>query len=209
MKALRAQMNPHFLYNSLNSIRLFVLQNDSDNADRYLVKFAQLMRLILENSRQEWVTLASELEQLTLYLELEQLRFDHKFDFTINIDPAIAIENVSIPPMIIQPYIENSILHGIAHKKERGHIWVTIKWDNEGLECAVEDNGVGRQKAGELKSKTVSSHKSMGLKVTQERLQLINERDGKTTKITVIDRVDAQHKPTGTCVVVQLPIRPV
>ena len=208
MKALRSQMNPHFLYNSLNAIRLFILQNDSDNADRYLVKFSRLMRLILENSRQEWVTLASELGQLNLYLELEQLRFNNTFDFSIVIDPAIDREGVSIPPMIIQPYVENSVLHGMAHKQGRGLIWVRITPVCDGLECRVEDDGVGRQRAAELKSKTIGSHKSMGLQVTQERLNLINQRAGKETRIAVIDTVDATNQPTGTTVIIQLPMLP-
>ncbi|MFD2574253.1 two-component regulator propeller domain-containing protein [Spirosoma soli] len=206
MKALRSQMNPHFLYNSLNAIRLFVLQNDSDNADKYLVKFARLMRLILENSRLEWVTLASELEQLALYLELEQLRFGNKFDFKVDADPALDRENTSIPPMIIQPYIENSILHGIAHKKNRGTIQVCIKPVDDRLECTVEDDGVGRLKASELKSKTVSSHKSVGLKVTEERLQLISQRSGKETRVTIVDKVGDDQQPLGTKVIIQLPL---
>ena len=206
MKALRAQMNPHFLYNSLNAIRLFVLKNDSDNADKYLVKFSRLMRLILENSRQEWVTLADELEQLTLYLELEQLRFDNKFDFVVEADPNIHKKKVSIPPMIIQPYIENSILHGIAHRKTPGHIRVLIKPLNNGLQCTIDDDGVGRQKAGELKSQTVSSHKSMGLRVTQERLQLISQQSGQSGGVQVIDKTDESNQPTGTTVVIQLPV---
>ncbi|GAB3506305.1 hypothetical protein GCM10027341_39140 [Spirosoma knui] len=209
MKALRSQMNPHFLYNSLNAIRLFVLQNDSDNADKYLVKFSRLMRLILDNSRQEWVTLASELEQLQLYLELEQLRFGNKFDFSVDAAPTLDKEQTSIPPMIIQPYIENSILHGMAHKKTRGHIQVCIKPMNDGLECIVDDDGVGRKRAGELKSKMVSSHRSVGLKVTEERLQLISQRSGKETRVTVLDKMDAADEPTGTKVIVLLPVMPV
>ncbi|WP_338874852.1 two-component regulator propeller domain-containing protein [Spirosoma sp. SC4-14] len=205
MKALRSQMNPHFLYNSLNAIRLFILQNDSDNADKYLVKFARLMRLILDNSRQEWVTLSSELEQLQLYLELEQLRFNHKFDFTLGIDPALSPEKLSIPPMIIQPYIENAILHGMAHKKTGGTITVAIYPKNDHLECIIDDDGVGRQKAQELKSRTVSSHKSVGLKVTEERLQLITQRTGKESGVVVIDKTTDQQEPAGTRVIVQLP----
>ncbi|GAB3963177.1 hypothetical protein GCM10028805_65760 [Spirosoma harenae] len=205
MKALRSQMNPHFLYNSLNAIRLFVLQNDSDNADKYLVKFSRLMRLILDNSRQEWVTLASELEQLQLYLELEQLRFDQKFNFLIETSPDLKSDTLLIPPMIIQPYIENAILHGIAHKKEQGMIWVRIKPTDDYLECIVEDDGIGRQKAAELKSKTPTSHKSVGLKVTAERLQLIGQRNGKQTRVVVIDKEDDDHQALGTQIIIELP----
>ncbi|GAB4018582.1 hypothetical protein GCM10028808_53620 [Spirosoma migulaei] len=205
LKALRSQMNPHFLYNSLNAIRLFVLQSDSDNADKFLVKFARLMRLILENSRQEWVTLTSELEQLQLYLELEQLRFDNKFDFSIEADLSLSKEAVSIPPMIIQPYVENSILHGIAHKKGTGSITVSILPKGEGLECSIEDDGVGRRKAGELKNQTISLHKSVGLKVTQERLELISQQIGQSSQVVILDKVDDENQPTGTKVVIQLP----
>jgi hypothetical protein len=206
MKALRSQMNPHFLYNSLNAIRLFVLQNDSDNAEKYLVKFARLMRLILDNSRQEWVTLASELEQLYLYIELEQLRFNNGFDFSIETDNSLRREDIAIPPMIIQPYIENAILHGIAHKKEKGHILISLKPVNSHLECVVEDDGIGRDQAALLKSKRITAHNSVGLKVTEERLQLISERTGKDASVSVIDKFNNAKMPMGTKVIVRLPL---
>ncbi|MVM37993.1 hypothetical protein GO730_10970 [Spirosoma sp. HMF3257] len=204
MKALRSQMNPHFLYNSLNAIRLFILQNDSDNADKYLVKFARLMRLILDNSRQEWVSLTSELEQLTLYLELEQLRFDYQFDFSVTADPSLSVEKVAIPPMIIQPYIENAILHGIAHKKDKGCIRLTIEPQSDHLDCTVDDDGVGREKAQSFK-KQLSTHQSVGLRVTEDRLQLIGQRSGQAAGVTIIDKYDDQQQATGTKVVIQLP----
>lgn len=206
MKALRSQMNPHFFYNSLNAIRLFVLQNDSDNAEKYLVKFARLMRLILDNSRQEWVSLASELDQLHLYIELEQLRFNNGFDFKIDTDPSLRKEDIAIPPMIIQPYIENAILHGIAHKKERGHIFITLKPVNNYLECVVEDDGIGRERAAALRSKRIASHKSVGLRVTEERLQLISQRTGKEASVAVVDKFDEAKNSLGTKVVVRLPL---
>lgn len=204
MKALRSQMNPHFLYNSLNAIRLFILQNDSDNADKYLVKFARLMRLILDNSRQEWVTLASELEQLTLYLELEQLRFDDLFDFSITTDPALSPAQTAIPPMIIQPYIENAILHGLAHKKTKGHIRITIEPESTHLVCIVDDDGVGRQRAQSLKKQS-PGHRSVGLRVTEDRLQLIGQRSGQAAGVIILDKHDDQEQATGTRVVIQLP----
>ncbi len=204
MKALRSQMNPHFLYNSLNAIRLFILQNDSDNADKYLVKFARLMRLILDNSRLEWVTLDSELEQLTLYLELEQLRFDDLFDFSVSADPSLSLDKTAISPMIIQPYIENAILHGMAHKKTKGYIRVTIEPKPTHLECTVDDNGVGRQQAQVLK-KQASGHKSVGLRVTEDRLQLIGQRSGQAAGVQIVDKYDENQQPVGTRVIIQLP----
>ncbi len=206
MKALRAQMNPHFLYNSLNAIRLFILQHDSDNAEKYLVKFARLMRLILDNSRQEWVSLASELEQLQLYLELEKLRFDDKFEFHIRTDHAAPPEALTIPPMVIQPFIENAILHGIAHKPGKGCITILFRKTTCCLECTVEDDGVGRQKAGELKSRSVMPHKSVGLQVTGERLRLISEGRGKKAGVAIIDKFDEEGRPAGTRVVIELPL---
>lgn len=208
MKALRAQMNPHFLYNSLNSIRLFVLQNDSDNADKYLVKFARLMRLILDNSRQEWITLASELEQLTLYLELEQLRFGDKFDFTVETDPALSFEKTTLPPMILQPYLENAILHGFAHKRSRGHLLLSVRLDGNSLLCEIDDDGVGRQRAAELRreSPTARAHRSVGLQVTQERLELLSRRTHQPARVDVLDKVLPNGGAAGTRVVVRLPL---
>ncbi|GAB3998380.1 hypothetical protein GCM10028807_45910 [Spirosoma daeguense] len=204
MKALRSQMNPHFLYNSLNAIRLFILQNDSDNADKYLVKFARLMRLILDNSRLEWVTLDNELEQLTLYMELEQLRFDNLFDFSITTDSSLSLEKTAIPPMIIQPYIENAILHGMAHKQSKGCIQVCIVSKPTHLECIIDDDGIGRMQAQTFK-KPDSKHRSVGLRVTEDRLQLIGQRSGRTAGVQILDKYNDQQQATGTRVVIQLP----
>ncbi|MBD2702881.1 histidine kinase [Spirosoma sp. BT702] len=204
MKALRSQMNPHFLYNSLNAIRLFILQNDGDNADKYLVKFARLMRLILDNSRMEWVTLDSELEQLILYMELEQLRFDDLFDFSINSDPTLSLDKTAIPPMIIQPYIENAILHGMAHKQTKGCIKICIVPKQTHLEFIIDDDGVGRERAQSFK-KTGSKHNSVGLRVTEDRLQLIGQRSGQTAGVQIIDKYDDQQQATGTRVIIQMP----
>jgi LytS/YehU family sensor histidine kinase len=206
MKALRSQMNPHFLYNSLNAIRLFILQSDNENAEKYLVKFASLMRLILDNSREEWVSLRSELNQLQLYIELEQLRFNNGFDFTIETDASLPKDDISIPSMIIQPYIENAILHGIAHKKDKGHISISLKPVNNHLECTVEDDGVGRERAAVLKQNNISSHNSIGLKVTEERLQLISERTGKEAGVKLIDKLNDIGIPSGTIVIIRLPL---
>jgi LytS/YehU family sensor histidine kinase len=164
------------------------------------------MRLILDNSRQEWVSLASELDQLQLYIELEQLRFNDGFDFKIETDSSLRKEDIAIPPMIIQPYIENAILHGIAHKKEKGHILISLKPVNKHLECLVEDDGIGRERAAVLKSKRISAHNSVGLKVTEERLQLISERTGKEASVAVIDKFDESKMPAGTKVIVRLPL---
>lgn len=159
------------------------------------------MGKIFDNSRQEWVSLASELDQLQLYMELEQLGFNNAFDFKIDRHVSLRTEDIAIPPMIIQPYIENAILHGIAHKKEEGLIMVSLQPVNNHLECIVDDNGAGRERAAAVKSTKIASHNSVGLKVTEERLQLISERTGKEASVDVIDKFDDAQDPTGTKVV--------
>mgnify|MGYP002781202908 FL=1 len=184
------------------------MQNDSDNADKYLVKFARLMRLILDNSRQEWIHLTSELEQLTLYLELEQLRFNDKFDFTVETDPALSPAHVTLPPMILQPYLENAILHGFAHKRSRGHLTLRVRLHENSLLCEIDDDGVGRQRAAELKreSPTARAHRSVGLQVTQERLDLLSRRTNQPARVDVLDKVLPNGEAAGTRVVVRLPL---
>src|SRR6185295_6580718 len=139
MKALRAQMNPHFIFNSLHSINKYVMENDRENASAYLSKFSNLMRLILENSREHEVALAEDLHALELYIQLESLRFKNKFKYLIETDPAIDKENTLIPPLLLQPFVENAIIHGIQNK-ESGLIRISVKKENNMIKCAVEDN---------------------------------------------------------------------
>ena len=126
MQALRAQMNPHFIFNSLNSINRFILQNNKAQASEYLTKFSRLIRLILQNSQAALIPLESELESLQLYLELESLRFDHHFAFNIKVDHDLDISSIKVPPLIIQPYAENAIWHGLMHKEEKGHLEIEL-----------------------------------------------------------------------------------
>ncbi|WP_246073795.1 sensor histidine kinase [Dinghuibacter silviterrae] len=176
MNTLRAQMNPHFLFNSLNSINTFILKNDQENASDYLTKFSRLVRLILDNSRTEWVTLDNELRALELYIELETLRFDKPFAYAIHVDPAVDRTHVVVPPLIIQPYVENAIWHGLLHRKRAGGRIVIDVWRNgEALMIKIADNGVGRAAAARLESKRDSPYKSHGMKITAERLAVVNE----------------------------------
>lgn len=146
LKALRAQMNPHFMFNAINSIQNFVLKNDSKSAQKYLTKFARLIRSVLENSKYELVWLNKEVEALELYVELEALRSSFSFDYEIVLEDSLSAENLFIPPMIIQPYIENAILHGITPLSDRKGL-LTIKFSKEGsvLKCIIDDNGIGRK----------------------------------------------------------------
>lgn len=204
MHALRAQMNPHFLFNSLNSINRFIIQNNSDQASAYLTKFSRLMRLILQNSQNELVPLENELEALKLYLELEAVRFDHHFTYTIKVDESVDTVALKVPPLIIQPYAENAIWHGLMHKEEKGHLLIELIEEGDYLICRIVDDGIGRQKAAELKSKSISSHKSMGMKITADRITSMKQKKSNQNNIQITDLVDAEGNPAGTAVEIKI-----
>ena len=204
MQALRAQMNPHFIFNSLNSINTFILKNEPDAASNYLTKFSRLIRLILQNSNSAVVTLQNELEALHLYLDMESLRFRNKFTFHIRVGSEVEPEDIEIPPLIIQPYVENAIWHGLLHKEAVGHLSIDLRVENDKLVCVIDDDGVGRRRAGELKSKSASKSKSMGMQITAHRIELMNELYGKQTTVDIIDLVDSFGEACGTRVVLTM-----
>jgi anti-sigma regulatory factor (Ser/Thr protein kinase) len=188
MKALRAQMNPHFIFNSLNSISDYIAKNNTKAADEYLVKFAKLMRLILENSEQKMVSLAEDLDALELYMQLEALRLKNKFTYSIQVDDALDKDATLVPPLILQPFVENSIWHGIAGKDGEGHIAITIKKEGGMINCIVEDNGVGRQGKNDVSNlKDNSGKRSLGMKITKERIDIINKTKKTNAVVTVTD----------------------
>ncbi|MBA2562446.1 MAG: histidine kinase, partial [Chitinophagaceae bacterium] len=207
MQALRAQMNPHFIFNSLNSINGFILKKDTRQASDYLTKFSKLVRLILQNSQAALIPLESELESLQLYLELEAVRFDHHFEYKINVDEDIDDAILKIPPLIIQPYAENAIWHGLMHKEEKGYLEIEIyqQADNV-LCCKITDNGVGRKKASELKSKSASTHKSMGMRITADRIAILQQKKQLDTTIKITDLVLPDGSAGGTEVLLKIPV---
>ncbi|HEY6901622.1 MAG TPA: histidine kinase, partial [Puia sp.] len=203
MNTLRAQMNPHFIFNSLNSINTFILKNDSENATEYLIKFSQLVRLILDNSRTEWVLLENELKALALYIELESLRLDNTFTHSITTDPEVLKQPVIIPPLIIQPYVENAIWHGLLNRrKPGGRMTVDIKKEDEKLIIQIGDNGIGREEAGRLRKKR--QHKSHGMNITAERLSVVNEVYHVHADVSVIDLKDEAGNGIGTLVLLTI-----
>lgn len=205
MQALRAQMNPHFLFNCLNSINSFIIKNKQEQASEYLAKFSKLIRCVLNNSKSSKVTLANELEALELYIEMEALRFSNKFEYKIKVDSEVEKDYIEIPPLIIQPYVENSIWHGLMHKKEGiGILLIEIKKENDILICTVEDNGIGRDAALKLKSKSAIKRKSFGMNITEERLKYINHKYKAHTNIEVIDLKDTLQKGIGTRVKIKI-----
>ena len=205
MSALRAQMNPHFIFNCLNSIKLYTTDNESAKASAYLTKFSRLIRLVLENSRSEKVTLKNELDALELYLELEAMRFKDKLQFTIEVNPALDTDLIEIPPMLLQPYVENAIWHGLMHKKEGGQVRIQVTLlHTDRMQITVTDNGIGRTKAAALKSKSATANKSFGMNVTNERISIINQLYHTNTKVLVNDLVDETGNSAGTEVVLEI-----
>lgn len=203
MKALRSQMNPHFIFNSLNSIKYYILQNNSEIASKYLNQFSKLIRQILNNSQQDFISLADEVESLKLYLEMEVLRFGGKVKYEFIISENIDSEIITIPTMIIQPFIENAIWHGLMHKEKGGNVRILIHGIEENqLKIVVEDDGIGRQKAAELKSKSATKSKSLGLKITAERVRLLNQNYDLKMKIEIEDLIDNQAIARGTRVII-------
>lgn len=207
MTALRAQMNPHFIFNCLNSIKLYTLQNDADKASDYLTKFSRLIRLVLENSRSECVTLQNELDMLQLYADMEIMRFKQKLVFHLDIEPGTDVHYIEIPPLLLQPYVENAIWHGLMHKPEGGTVTVAVSQPQpNGLHIEITDDGVGRQRAGELKSKSAGSHKSFGMQVTADRIRMINQLYNIQTQTQIVDLIDPFGEACGTQVLLDIPI---
>ncbi|MCK9290140.1 MAG: two-component regulator propeller domain-containing protein [Bacteroidales bacterium] len=203
-KALQLQMNPHFLFNSLNSIQSFIVKNDIDNAIHYLSKFSKLMRQTLSNSRESFVSLHNELLAIELYLELEKLRFSDNFSYAIRLDPAIDSSFLEIPPMILQPYVENAVIHGLMHKKGNGQLLIDISQTGEDLLVMVEDNGIGRARASEIKKASGIERESKGMLITSERLEVLNQYTNETYAVQVIDLMDDYGHAKGTRVEIQI-----
>lgn len=206
MQALRAQMNPHFLFNSLNSIKYFAISKSKDETAAYLSKFSMLVRAILNNSKSRTISLKDELDALQLYIEIEHLRLDGKFDYQIDIDSGIHIKQAQIPPMILQPYVENAIWHGLMHKDGRGKLLVQVKDMGHQIQCIIEDNGIGRLKASEFRGKQSDHKKSVGMQITSDRIALINRIYHIDTQVHVIDLKDEKGMATGTRVVINVPL---
>ncbi len=207
MQALRAQMNPHFIFNCLNSINRYIVKSDQVTASLYLTRFARLIRLILDNSNSRSITLASELEALRLYVEMEGIRFEKKFNFDIHLAEGVYPESIYVPPLIIQPYVENAIWHGLLHKDSEGCLIVSIgRNENTMLQCIIEDNGIGREHAGMLKSKTKTPGKSLGMQLTESRLVLLSRQIGLNASVKILDLKNDQGEPLGTKVIMNIPI---
>lgn len=196
LKALKAQMNPHFTFNVMGSIQHYILKNDIFSAQRYLIKFSKLIRTILDHSECTTITLAQEAEVLRMYMELEALRFEDSFEYSIAINDNIEPQQVRLAPMLVQPYVENAIRHGLMKKKGKGRIEVHFSMERNYLLCTIEDNGIGREKAAAIRSET--GHRSMGIHITGERLKLLNKMMNNDMDVRITDLKDERGDATGT-----------
>lgn len=201
LKSLRGQMNPHFIFNALNSVNQFISQQDERTANRFLSEFALLMRLVLEHSQEDFIPLQKEQEILSLYLKLEHYRFRSKFDYEIRVDDNVNPEAIQIPPMLIQPYIENAVWHGLRYKDEKGKLLLHFYRQNGNLVAEITDDGVGRQRSAELKTENQKKHNSTGLRNIEERLAIINKVYQLDYRVQIEDR-----KNNGTRVSIYLPV---
>lgn len=203
LKSLRAQMNPHFIFNALNSVNQFVALNDERAANKFLADFSKLMRMVLDNSQKEFITLREEQDMIALYLKLEHYRFRDQFEYEFVVDPELDLDDIEIPPMLVQPHIENAIWHGLRYKKEKGHLRVNVYQNGAGVKISIEDDGIGRAESARLKTANQKKKNSVGLKNTQERIAIINEVYRTHYSLAVSDLKD---NGTGTRVEILTPI---
>ncbi|MFB0903176.1 MAG: histidine kinase [Nonlabens sp.] len=175
LKSLRSQMNPHFIFNALNSVNNYIAQNDERAANKYLADFSKLMRSVLENSELDFIPLEKEIDLLGLYLKLEHERFKDKFDFTLEIDPSLKNAKMQVPPMLLQPIIENAVWHGLRYKREKGFLHVAFAKAEQGILVTITDNGIGREKSKEIKTEHQKKRDSKGLGNIKNRVALLNE----------------------------------
>ena len=203
LKSLRSQMNPHFIFNALNSVNSFIASSDERSANQYLTEFSQLMRAVLENSEQDFIPLEKEIELLQLYTKLEHFRFKDKFDYKITVDETIKISDFQIPPMLLQPYIENAVWHGLRYKAEKGHLWIDInkKSENE-ITITIADDGIGRERSKELKTDNQKKQNSKGMGNIKKRVTILNEMYKDKVDVYIDDYQAIDDK--GTKVVVTL-----
>ncbi len=206
MKVLRTQMNPHFIFNSLNGINKFILESERSKASEYLGKFSKLMRMILQNSQVPLISMETELQSLRLYLELEALRFNYYFDYKISVPSDLEISSLKVPPLLIQPYAENAIWHGLMPKPEKGKLDIEITGENDHVYIKICDDGIGRANSTKMRRTSDGIHKSMGLQITAERIALFDRHRREGSFVTILDLVDSNGEPAGTEVTIKIPI---
>jgi ligand-binding sensor domain-containing protein len=206
LKALQAQMNPHFLFNCLNTIKFFITTNNHAAANKYLTKFSKLLRMFLDHSTSESITLEEEINMLRLYIELEQMRFDEGFNFHLQVDDKIDFKNTEIPATLLQPFVENAINHGLVNLTRQGNLTLIFEQKNGCIVGIIDDDGIGRAEAARLKNQSTSQHISRGTQLIDDRIKTLNSIREQHIDIQIIDKEDEQHNAAGTRVIVTIPI---
>ncbi|MCU0374307.1 MAG: histidine kinase [Chitinophagaceae bacterium] len=205
MASIKSQMNPHFFFNALNTIQSFIYTNEKNLAVSYLNQFSELTRMILDMSNQDLISLSDEIKSLTLYLDLETQRFEEKLKYEILIDPELQPDFFLLPPMLVQPYVENAIKHGLLHSKLPWHLSIAFRKTLNGLEVAVEDNGIGRKKSGQLNANRQKHHQSFAMKANEKRLEILNKGLNNDISVEIIDKENEWGAASGTKVVLKVP----
>jgi hypothetical protein len=206
LSSIKAQMNPHFIFNALNTIQSYVYMNDKKNASSYISKFSDLTRNILDMSNKDTITVQEEVNALELYLSLEKMRFQDSFNYKITIQPNLAWENIVLPPMLLQPYVENSVKHGLLHKKTNRVLQINFDIENKLLKISIDDNGIGRKKSAELKELNKKHHESFAMNANKKRMDILLQQH-KELNLEIIDKVDSNDLAVGTLVIIKLPIK--
>ena len=206
MNTLRLQMNPHFIFNSLNSIRYYILKEDSEKASDYITAFSKLLRMILQHSREKTIKLQEDLNALGLYIEFERTRFENKFDYSIDIGEDVDVTNITVQPLLIQPFVENSIWHGLLHKDGTGHLAVKVFMEKRYLCVMVEDDGIGRDKSRGYNSSKSSTYKSMGMQITKDRLRMMAKLQNTDAGYEIVDLVNPDGSAAGTRVILKIKV---
>jgi sensor histidine kinase YesM len=206
LMALRAQMNPHFVFNCLNSIQECIVTQKYGEASNYLNKFSKLFRMVLNNSGRNLIVIDEEKEVLELYLQLEQMRFEKSFSYRIIVDEELETEEILIPSMLLQPYVENALWHGLMHKEGERNLTIQFRRINDDIfQCVIDDNGIGRQRSFELKAaqSKAKRHESKGLKISKDRLDVL-ERQGYHATLEIKDKQDETGNAVGTTIIIEL-----
>jgi LytS/YehU family sensor histidine kinase len=208
LEALRSQMNPHFIFNSLNAIQECIVSNKVEAAYEYLSKFSRLQRMVLNNSAHEFIPLRSELEMLELYLSLESLRFSQSFSYSIDIDKNTDADEIIVPSMLVQPYVENAIWHGLRNKKGEKVLSISCKEQEGGLLIIIDDNGIGRENAAAIKAKKIGRTQgdSKGTILTEKRMEILAVKYNKKISVRTIDKLNDNNEGVGTTVIITLPV---
>jgi LytS/YehU family sensor histidine kinase len=206
LSSIKAQMNPHFIFNALNTIQSYVYMNDKRNASIYISKFSNLTRSILNMSNKESITLSEEIKSLELYLSLEKMRFEDTFEYVISVSETVEKERITLPSMLLQPYVENAVKHGLLHKKNNRILSISFSKEDAFLKIVIDDNGIGRKRSEELNKINYSKHASFAMNANKKRIDILQQQY-KNINLQIIDKYSDFNEAMGTQVIIQLPIQ--